>query len=47
MSDFDKKKPNIKSDTEEIYEIPDIVTGGTENKKRKKSEANETYKFGA
>ena len=28
MSDFDKKKPNIKSDTEEIYEIPDIVTGG-------------------
>ena len=30
MSDFDKKKPNIKNDTDtdEIYEIPDIVTGG-------------------
>ena len=35
MSDFDKKKPNIKSDTEEIYEIPDIVTGGSEHKETK------------
>ena len=35
MSDFDKKKPNIKSDTEEIYEISDIVTGGSEHKETK------------
>ena len=35
MSDFDKKKPNIKSDTEEIYEIPDIVTGGSEHNETK------------
>ena len=37
MSDFDKKKPNIKNDTDtdEIYEIPDIVTGGSEHKEAK------------
>ena len=37
MSDFDKKKPSIKNDTDtdEIYEIPDIVTGGTEYKEAK------------
>ena len=48
MSDFDKKKPNIKNDTDtdEIYEIPDIVTGGSEHKKRKKSETNEADQFG-
>ena len=37
MSDVDKKKPNIKNDrdTDEIYEIPDIVTGGSKHKEAK------------
>ena len=49
MSDFDKKKPNIKNDTDtdEIYEIPDIVTGGSEHKEAKepkiKKEKNRSY----
>ena len=37
MSDFDKKKPNIKSDTEEIYEIPDICVPEEANIKRQKN----------
>lgn len=38
MSEFDKKKHNRKTDdTDENYEIPDIVTGGTDRSEKEKS----------